>query len=66
MTSTAFIWDPVKNNVVLESDDDGNITTYTHMPALYGNVLSQNRNGVDSFYHYVVTAELTSHFLTEL
>ena len=25
---------------------------YTHEPGLYGNLLSQNRNGVTSYYHY--------------
>ncbi|MCA9179348.1 MAG: RHS repeat-associated core domain-containing protein [Planctomycetales bacterium] len=52
MTVTRYIWDELSDSVVMESDDKGNVTTYTHQPGLYGKVLSQNRNGVNSYYHY--------------
>ena len=36
-----------------EEYEDGVLSlAYTHEPGLYGNLLSQNRNGVTSYYHY--------------
>ena len=52
MVKTTYFWDEVTDNVIMESDDAGNVTTYTHTPELHGKVLSQNRNGVKSYYHY--------------
>ena len=37
---------------VAEYEDGVLSPSYTHEPGLYGNLLSQNRNGVTSYYHY--------------
>jgi RHS repeat-associated protein len=48
-----FEWDDLEDNIVAEYDDAGNtLVHYTTEPALYGNLLSQNRGGVESHYHY--------------
>jgi RHS repeat-associated protein len=53
MTAVNYLWDPVENNIVRELDDVGAvIAQYTTEPSLYGDVVSQRRNGVDSVYHY--------------
>ena len=53
MTAINYLWDPVEQNIVREFDDSGNvIAQYTTEPGLYGDVLSQRRNGQDSYYHY--------------
>jgi hypothetical protein len=51
--ATHFFWDPVEDNIVQERDDSGVITAeYATEPYLYGNVISQNRGGVESQYHF--------------
>ncbi|MCA9177977.1 MAG: RHS repeat-associated core domain-containing protein [Planctomycetales bacterium] len=52
MVATRYIWNELTDNVVVEKDDQGNVTQYTQKPELYGKVLSQNRNGTRSYYHY--------------
>ena len=38
---------------MIEEYEDGVLSvSYDHEPGLYGNLLSQNRNGVTSYYHY--------------
>jgi RHS repeat-associated protein len=51
--ATHFFWDPVEDNIVQERDDTGVITAeYATEPYLYGNLISQNRGGVESQYHF--------------
>jgi RHS repeat-associated protein len=51
--ATHFFWDPVEDNVVQERDDNGVITVeYATEPYLYGNLISQNRGGVERQYHF--------------
>lgn len=51
--ATHFFWDPVEDNVVQERDDAGIITAeYATEPYLYGNLISQNRGGIESQYHF--------------
>jgi RHS repeat-associated protein len=53
MPRTYFFWDPVSDNILQERDDDGNVTAeYTTEPGLHGNLISQNRGGVESQYHF--------------
>src|SRR5712675_180626 len=48
-----FVWDPVEDNIVKEIDDSGTaIADYTTEPYLYGDVISQKRDGVLRFYHH--------------
>ncbi|MCA9176939.1 MAG: hypothetical protein KDB14_20765 [Planctomycetales bacterium] len=51
MAATNFIWDPLSDNVIMEVDDAGaSQADYTQEPRLYEEVLSQDRNGVESHY----------------
>jgi YD repeat-containing protein len=53
MARTYFFWDPVEDNIVQERDEHGNVTAeYTTEPGLHGNLISQNRGGVESQYHF--------------
>lgn len=53
MPETNFFWDPIEDNIVQERDETGTITAeYATEPYLYGNLISQNRGGVDSQYHF--------------
>jgi RHS repeat-associated protein len=48
-----FNWDPVNDNVILETDETNAVTAeYTNVPAPFGEPLSQNRNSVLSFFHF--------------
>jgi RHS repeat-associated protein len=48
-----YFWDEDEDNVIEEYDDAGEtVATYTTEPTLHGPVISQNRGGVESFYHY--------------
>jgi RHS repeat-associated protein len=50
---TNFFWDPLSDNILQERDETGAVTAeYTTEPELYGNLISQNRGGVDSQYHF--------------
>jgi hypothetical protein len=50
---TNFFWDPLSDNILKERDETGAVTAeYTTEPELYGNLISQNRGGVDSQYHF--------------
>ena len=64
MPVTNYVWDPVDDNVVLETDNTNATTaTYTHEPGRYGGLISQRRGATDSYYHYDglgSTRELTS------
>ena len=52
MAKTTYVWDELSDNVSEEYEDGVLSASYTHEPGLYGNLLSQNRNGVTSYYHY--------------
>jgi RHS repeat-associated protein len=52
MPKTTYVWDELSDNVIEEYEDGVLSVSYTHEPGLYGNLLSQNRSGVTSYYHY--------------
>ena len=52
MAKTTYVWDELSDNVIEEYEDGVLSVSYDHEPGLYGNLLSQNRNGVTSYYHY--------------
>jgi RHS repeat-associated protein len=53
MAVTNFIWDEVSDNVLLETDENDAVTaSYTNRPEQFGELLSQDRSGTKSFYHY--------------
>ena len=48
-----YRWNTVTDNILCEQDEDGNLlATYTHEPTLYGELISQNRQGTKSYYHF--------------
>ena len=53
MAKTHFFWDPLEDNIVREYDEAGVVTAeYTTEPELYGNVISQRRQGQYRQFHY--------------
>src|ERR1051325_5544301 len=53
MSRTYFFWEPLSDNILQERDESGTVTAeYTTEAGLYGNVISQNRGGVESQYHF--------------
>ena len=52
MPKTTYVWDELSDNVIEEYEDGVLSVSYTHEPGLYGNLLSQNCNGVTSYYPY--------------
>jgi len=53
MPETNFFWDPLSDNILQERDEAGAVTAaYTTEPGLHGNVISQNRSGVESQFHF--------------
>ena len=52
MPEIEYVWDELSDNVIEEYEDGVLSVSYDHEPGLYGNLLSQNRNGVTSYYHY--------------
>ena len=52
MPKTTYVWDELSDNVIEEYEDGVLSVSYDHEPGLYGNLLSQNRSGVTSYYHY--------------
>ena len=52
MPEIEYMWDELSDNVAAEYEDGLLAVGYTHEPRLYGNLLSQNRNGITSYYHY--------------
>jgi RHS repeat-associated protein len=48
-----FNWDPVNDNLLLETDETGLVTAeYSNLPVPFGEPLLQNRVGVLSFFHF--------------
>lgn len=53
MPETNFFWDPLSDNILQERDEGGVVTAeYTTEPGQFGNLISQNRQGVESQYHF--------------
>ena len=52
MAKTTYVWDELSDNVIEEYEDGVLSVSYDHEPGLYGNLLSENRNGVTSYYNY--------------
>lgn len=53
MAKTQFIWDPLSDNVLQEKDELGATqATYTYEPTKFGNLISQDRGGTESYCHY--------------
>ncbi len=52
MPEIEYVWDELSDNVIEEYEDGVLTVSYDHEPGLYGNLLSENRNGVTSYYHY--------------
>lgn len=53
MTTTHYRWNPITDNVLCEQDENGVVTAaYTQKPDLYGETISQHRDGETSYYHF--------------
>jgi len=53
MTAVNYLWNPLNDNIVEEFDDaGGTVTEYTTEPSHFGNVISQNLAGQESFLHF--------------
>lgn len=53
MAEINFFWDPVSDNILQERSEGGVVTAeYTHESELYGQLLSENRSGIESQYHF--------------
>ena len=53
MPVTNFFWDELSDNVLLETDENDVVTaSYTNRPERFGELLSQKRSGVTSYFHY--------------
>ena len=53
MARTYFFWDPLSDNILQERDETAAVMAeYTTEPGLYGNLIGQNRGGVESQYHF--------------
>lgn len=63
MAIRKFLWDDVDDCVLIETDGSGNtLVTYTHEPGPFGPLLSENRGGTKSYYHFDAVGSTT--FLT--
>jgi RHS repeat-associated protein len=64
MPTTNFIWDELSDNVLLESDDSDAVTAaYVNRPEQFGELLSQDRSGAKTFFHF--DGESTTSALTD-
>ena len=53
MPHTKYIWDPLSDYVLMEKDENGDTqATNTYLPELYGDMISQRRDGETSYYHF--------------
>ena len=63
MPVTNYIWDVASDNLLMETDASGATTAvYTNEPDVFGELVSQRRGGVTSYYHFDAqrsTRELT-------
>jgi hypothetical protein len=52
MVAVNYLWNPINDNIVREFDDAGaTVAGYTTEPDVYGNVVSQYRNGQTNYPH---------------
>ena len=64
MTVTNYIWDVESDNLLMETDASGATTAvYTNEPDVFGELVSQRRGGVTSYYHF--DAQRSTRELTE-
>ena len=64
MPVTHYRWDRLSDNVLMEVDQTGATTVqYTIEPNQFGKLISQRRNGVDSYHHF--DAQLSTRQLTD-
>ena len=53
MTVTECIWDELSDNLLVETSEAGDaIATYSQEPDQFGELISQDRQGVVSGYHF--------------
>ena len=53
MPVTHYTWDPLSDNLLMESDENGQTTAvYTNEPDPYGQLISQRSNGATNYYHF--------------
>ncbi len=53
MPKRRFVWDTVNDCVLQEMNATGaTLTTYTHEPVVYGSLVSQQRSGQTSYFHF--------------
>jgi RHS repeat-associated protein len=53
MARTHYVWDPFEDNVIEECDENGDtLVEYETEPDRYGNLISQEREGVASYFHF--------------
>lgn len=53
MVASYYAWDPEFDCITKETDASGAVTArYTQEPRLYGGLISQDRSGASSYYHY--------------
>ena len=64
MPVTHYRWDRLSDNLLAEIDETGATTVqYTNEPSQFGKLISQRRNGVDSYHHF--DAQLSTRQLTD-
>jgi|GEM_PF-3118366 len=64
MAVTKFVWDELSDNVQMETDEnDVPTVVYTHRPERFGELISQERSGVTSYYFY--DGEHSTRLLTD-
>jgi hypothetical protein len=53
MAKRRFHWSTVFDCVMQETDEDGDtLVEYTHEPSQFGPLLSETRDGVESYHHF--------------
>ena len=53
MATTHYTWDRFSDNVLMESDENGDTTAvYTNEPGQYGQLVSQHRGNTTSYYQF--------------
>jgi RHS repeat-associated protein len=52
MPTTNFVWDPLNDSYLMETDENGaTIVVYVQEPSQYGGLLSEQRGGETRYYH---------------
>ncbi|MES2793723.1 MAG: RHS repeat-associated core domain-containing protein [Planctomycetota bacterium] len=53
MTTTNYVWDPLNDSYLMETDETGETTAvYTQEPSQYGGIISQRRDSTEAFYFH--------------